>query len=53
MQQLTFEDMFKGFAQEIAPLEESVKNELLTHMAAAIIEVFKSERRRTDDNLSE
>ncbi len=53
MQQLTLEDMFNGFVQEIVHLEENVKNELLIHMATAIIEVFKNERRRIDDNLSE
>ncbi len=53
MQQSTFEDMFNGFVQEIVHLEESVKKELLIYMAAAIVEVFKSERRRIDDNLFE
>jgi hypothetical protein len=53
VKQLTFEFMLEGVSEKVICLEEKVKKELITHMAAFIIEVLKNEGRKIDDNFSE
>lgn len=55
MRQLNFGFMIEGFAEK-APinLQPTIKEELITLMASAIIEVLDNERTvKSDDNLSE
>ena len=53
MKQLAFGFMLEVLPAKIDGMEDRIKDELLMHMTAAIIEVFENERGKTDDNVSE
>ncbi len=53
MKQLLFDFMSEQFFQEKIHLEEKIKEELIINMAETIIDIFKNERRKTGDTLSE
>ncbi len=53
MKQLAFGFMLEVLPAQIDGMEDRIKDELLMHMTAAIIEVFENERGKTDDNVSE
>lgn len=52
MDQQCFEFMLEELP-EVVFLEDRLKEELFYQMANAIVEVFKNEGRKTDDNSSE
>ena len=53
MRQLAFEFMYEWISEKAVLLEEQIEEELIGHMAAAIIEVVSCEGEKTDDGLSE
>ena len=55
MQQLNFGFIIEGFAEKASiSLQSTIKEELITLMGTAIIEVLENERKvKSDDNLSE
>lgn len=53
MRQLAFEFMHEWIDETTGSLEEKMKEELVGHMATAIVEVFSCEGEKTDDGLSE
>lgn len=53
MRQLAFEFMQEWIGAEAVTLEKRIEEELIGHMATAIIEVVSCEGEKTDDGLSE
>jgi len=53
VKQLLFDFMFEQFSQEKIHLERKIKKELVFIMAETIIDIYKNEKGKTDDNLSE
>lgn len=53
MKQLHLEFMIEEFGEPSIALSEEIQEELIYHMARAIIEVFWNEEGEGDDNLSE